>query len=152
MEESTNITQENTVLKNEVSVVRTGGNLQKDEKYINFSQVSMLPDSSCDLIRVYNCDHFTGEQRIQFIGGLLKKIRYNGQLMICGVDPALLAFKYYNGDAPINMLNHIVENSMSFMPVEILTQILVENNFAVTGVSYNNVQYIIEAKRNGPKS
>lgn len=152
METTINQSKENSLSKKEISIVKSGGNLQKDEKYIDFNQIDMLPDSSCDLIRVYNCDHFTANTRVQFLLTLFKKIRYGGQLMLCGVDPYLLSYSFYVGDLKIDIFNHIIENSASLISVELLKQILSENNFNVVGLSYNNIQYILEAKRNAPKS
>jgi len=120
------------------------------EDYVptSLQQLPSLIDASCDGIHIGNCHDFVELNYPEFLQLVVSKLRYNGKLIIEGVDVLSVCYALSFGNIDINEVQSLLFHGKQRCATgNLIADILKSLNLKIS--QHNNAQYMysIVAKR-----
>ena len=122
-----------------------------DDSKLQISAVLADDDFKFTRLNINNIlDCVEYNKRSEILMQFLGKIRYNGLIIISGIDLLGLIKKTANGVITMPEFNEMLSTFISFDSNVKIVEALTQHNMVIEKVKLDNISYYIEARREGP--
>ena len=143
-------------MKTKISIkLSPTGLTQLDCDEVNINEIALIPDSHCDEINVSTALDFT-QNRTGVLEVLVKKLKYNGVIIISGLDILLLNHNLFNLNLSISDVNRMLYQVVDGHPrcsvstIQNLVDTLTHYGLTILDkhINHDANQFLIKARRN----